>query len=168
MVTAHHNQLIRFSTRSDHDLLEQQEPVNLVITVGNPITRLLHAIIKKLFVITVRRKGHIAKICRSKLPMKSAHTSGKQPAKPSHFVDHDIDEQEQPSEYNPMFAVNTCNNTNELNNFFTVTMTINGNSVGMQIDTGAAVSVMSVVTYEQLWPQGNGPTLKPTNTKGMF
>ena len=34
-------------------------------------------------------------------------------------------------------------------------MTINGHSVGMQIDTGAAVSVMSVVTYEQLWPQGN-------------
>ena len=64
-----------------------------------------------------------------------------------------------------MFTVNTCNNTNELNNFFTVTMTINGHSVGMQIDTGAAVSVMSVVTYEQLWPQGNGPTLKPTNTK---
>ena len=29
-------------------------------------------------------------------------------------------------------------------------MTINGHSVGMQIDSGAAVSVMSVVTYEQL------------------
>ena len=106
-----------------------------------------------------KKKGHIAKICRSKLPTKSAHTSGKQPAKPTHFVDHDIDEQEQPSEYNPwpMFTVNICNNTNELNNFFTVTMTINGHTVGMQIDTGAAVSVMSVVTYEQLW--------KPTNTK---
>ena len=64
-----------------------------------------------------------------------------------------------------MFTVNTCSNTNELNNFFTVTMTSNGHSVGMQIDTGAAVSVMSVVTYEQLWPQGNGLTLKPTNTK---
>ena len=45
-----------------------------------------------------------------------------------------------------MFTGNTCNDTNELNNFFTVTMTINGHSVGMQIDTGAAVSVMSVVT----------------------
>ena len=41
-----------------------------------------------------------------------------------------------------MVTVNTCND-----NFFTVTMTINGHSVGMQIDTGAAVSVMSVVTY---------------------
>ena len=56
IVTAHHNQLIRFSTCSDHDLLEQQAPVNLVVTVGNPITKLLNAIIKKLFVIAVRRK----------------------------------------------------------------------------------------------------------------
>ena len=63
-----------------------------------------------------------------------------------------------------MFTVNTCT-TNELHNFFTATMTINGHSVGMQIDTGAVVSVMSMVNYEQLWPQGNGPTLKPTNTK---
>jgi len=63
-----------------------------------------------------------------------------------------------------MFTVNTST-TNKLNNFFTVTMTINGYSVGMQIDTGAAVSIMSMVNYEQLWPQGNGPTLKPTNTK---
>ena len=73
-------------------------------------------------------------------PTKSAHTSGKQP---THFVDHDIDEQEQPSEYNQMFTVNTCNNTNELNNFFNVTMTIDGHSVDMQIDTGSCSSYIS-------------------------
>ena len=48
--------------------------------------------------------------------------------------------------------------------FKTVAMTINGHSVAIQIDTGAAVSVMTMVTYEQQWPQGNVPNLKPTNT----
>ena len=86
ILMAHHNQLIRFSIRSDHDLLEPQI-VNLATTAGNPITRLLIAIIKKLFVITVRRK----EICRSKAVTKSSHSSGKRQTKPTHFVD---DEQE--------------------------------------------------------------------------
>jgi len=44
-------------------------------------------------------------------------------------------------------------------------MTIN---FRMQIDTGEAVSVMSMVNYEQLWPLGNGPTLKPTYAKFIY
>jgi len=108
----HHNQLIQFSIRSDHaDLLEQQV-VNLATTVGNPITRLLTAIIKKLFVIAnCKKEGYIAKICRSKAVTKSSHSSGKQQTKPTHFVG---DGQKQSSEYNSMFTVIT-GTTNELN-----------------------------------------------------
>ena len=45
-------------------------------------------------------------------------------------------------------------------NLFTVNVLINTQPVGMQIDTGAAVSIMSEATYEQLWSQENGPPIE--------
>ena len=42
-------------------------------------------------------------------------------------------------------------------NLFTVNVLINKQPVGMQIDTGAVISIMSEATYEQLWSHGNGP-----------
>ena len=109
MVTAHHNQLIRFSTRSDHDLLSGKTGCTSkpCYHCGKSNHKATACYYEEAVCNNGKKKGHITKICRSKLPTKSAHTSGKQPATPTHFVDHDIDEQVQPSEYNPMFTVTT-------------------------------------------------------------
>jgi len=44
-------------------------------------------------------------------------------------------------------------------------MLINKQPVGMQVDTGAAVSIMSIVTYKQLFSQENSPPIEPTNMR---
>ena len=41
------------------------------------------------------------------------------------------------------------------------TMLINKRPVGMQVDTGAAVSIMSEATYKHLFSQENSPPIEP-------
>ena len=65
-----------------------------------------------------------------------------------------LDGQNEPSEYS-LFTVNNCVHGKGANSdLFTVNVLVNKQPVGMQIDTGAAVSIMSEATYEQLWSQG--------------
>ena len=61
-----------------------------------------------------------------------------------------LDGQNEPSEYS-LFTVNNCvHGKGTDSNLFTVNVLINKKPVGMQIDTGVAVSIMSEATYEQL------------------
>ena len=52
-------------------------------------------------------------------------------------------------------------------NLFTVNVLINKQPVGMQIDIGAAISIMSEATYEQLWSHGNGPPIEITTVSQL-
>ena len=45
----------------------------------------------------------------------------------------------------------------------TVPLTLNGANLIMEIDTGAARSIISDQTFTQLWPEDLCPSLKPTN-----
>ena len=46
-----------------------------------------------------------------------------------------------------------------------VTVMVQEKELYMEIDTGAAVSLISEKTYHQKWKKGNAPPLEPTNTK---
>ena len=46
-----------------------------------------------------------------------------------------------------------------------VTVKLNGVATEMEVDTGASMSIISTTTYEQLWPNRQGPTLEPTEVK---
>ena len=110
-----------------------------------------------------KKKGHLAKACRNRITTNPLSTTGKQRQNQStHFVEYTLDGQNEPSEYS-LFTVNNCvHGKGTDSNLFTVNVLINKQPVGMQIDTGAAVSIMSEATYEQLWSQGNGPPIETT------
>ncbi|ETW98460.1 MAG: hypothetical protein ETSY2_42800 [Candidatus Entotheonella gemina] len=42
------------------------------------------------------------------------------------------------------------------------TITLNGATLQMEIDTGSALTLISEATYSALWPKGNSPRLEPT------
>ena len=74
---------------------------------------------------------------------------------------------QQESEYT-LFTVNSTNcmdSNGSDSNLFRVNVSINKQLVGMQIDTGAAVSIMSEATYKQLWSQENSPPIEATSMK---
>ena len=43
---------------------------------------------------------------------------------------------------------------------FIATLDVEGVPLEMEVDTGAALSLISAATYEQLWPTGNAPQLR--------
>ena len=54
--------------------------------------------------------------------------------------------------------------TSSTNQPLTVPLTLNGTNLIMEIDTGAARSIISDQTFTQLWPEDLCPSLKLTNT----
>ena len=46
-----------------------------------------------------------------------------------------------------------------------VTVTVNDKELSMEVDTGAALSVISESTYRSTWPEDTRPPLKPSNAK---
>ena len=107
-----------------------------------------------------KKKGHLARACRSTPANTEAPRNRKQrqqansqsPVVPSkkdtkttktHHLDAGSDE----DEYN-LFIV-----TSSTNKPLTVSLTLNGANLIMEIDTGAARSVISDNTFTQLWPK---------------
>ena len=46
-----------------------------------------------------------------------------------------------------------------------VTVQINSADLEMEVDTGAASSVISAATFQQLWPRDQAPSLYPTGKR---
>ena len=48
---------------------------------------------------------------------------------------------------------------------FTAAVLVNGASLDMEVDTGAALSLISAATYSQLWPPGSAPQLSTPSVR---
>ena len=116
-----------------------------------------------------KKKGHIQRVCRSRL-RQMEHRDGSNEREPTRDAQrrdrdrdraHRVDDETEPPppEPNPrqvdynMFVV--CTNRVAP---FTVRVEVEGAPLWMEIDTGAALSLISKTTYSQLWSEGRAPT----------
>ena len=106
------------------------------------------------------KRGHIARACRSKLKannFKREEQTQSSRKKQTHKVTVDSSDEEETEEYS-LFNVGI----DEKRPCYAVTPNINGVDVTMEIDTGAAVSVISEKTYKELVTEAE-LVLQPTN-----
>ena len=105
------------------------------------------------------KQGHISRACRSKY-------KGKQKQRRKQFKHKNtwyLSEEKEESNYEDTESVYSMFKfQNEHSALYKVTVLINETPVKMEIDTGAALSVISEDTYKQLCSQGKIPSLKST------
>ena len=116
---------------------------------------------KETFCSRCKKKRHLAKACRNQITTNPLSTTGKQQQNQStHFVEVTLDGQNEPSEYSLFTVNNFVHGKGTDSNLFTINVLTNKQPVDLRIDTGAAISIMSEATYEQLWSQGNSPPVE--------
>ena len=97
-----------------------------------------------------RKKGHLAKVCRSKSDKPTKHVPNNPPSNTSHYVQDDQAEPEQP-ETNPtysLFTVRTNSSGPIVQEVF-----LNNIPVKMELDTGASLTILSAATYRNISEQ---------------
>lgn len=99
-----------------------------------------------------RKRGHIAKMCRKK-------ARDKQEQEQTHVVT-ESEQASGPSEEYSMYHVGTGSN-----NPFHATIIVNGRPLTMEVDTGAAVSIVSETTFSSLQDGTSSLQLQPTTTR---
>ena len=95
------------------------------------------------------KKGHIKPICLEKAPRTE---NSRNPMKTTYNVEEDTDSE--PEVYT-MYTI-----VKEDSGCITSTVKINDTICKFQIDTGAAVSIMSEMTFKQLWVKVKRPKLQ--------
>ena len=102
------------------------------------------------------KKGHIARVCKSKpLPKGQPHPQQKDgtASRPTHIV------KEEEDDYS-MYKV-TATSVKPL----LVSVSIDNASLEMEVDTGASVSIISEETYNRLWSPEDAPPLQESSVK---
>ena len=108
---------------------------------------------------TVKKTGHIAKVCRSKRGSKSeAHAE--QDFKSSQRTHHVHSKGEEELYDGQLFNM-PCKAPSP----FMFTVQINQAKLQMEVDKGASASVISYDTFALLWPKSQRPQLRPSNRK---
>ena len=99
------------------------------------------------------KKGHLAKVCRSgKKPSHTSHPRSNQ----THHLDASQDE----SEFPPLEDMSLFHVGSKAERPIHVPVTLDGQRVDMELDTGAAVSIMSEEQQQKLFPKAS---VQPTN-----
>ena len=98
-----------------------------------------------------KKKGHLAKVCRSGNPY-SGQQSQEQPIRRTQWVERSPTPEDELSLYHL-----GCHSSKPI----IVEVELNGTMVSMEVDTGAAVSLMAQAVQERLFPQA---TLQATTT----
>ena len=99
------------------------------------------------------KKGHLAKVCRSSRPRNKQHSGSRH-----YHMTEGTEPEETPTEADselPLFRLD-----HHVVKPITVAVQINGVAVSMEVDTGAAMSVMTVSQQQKVFPQAE---LKPSN-----
>ena len=109
-----------------------------------------------------RGRGHLARVCRSKRTQGTAagrcSNGGKQPQQ-THVLESETHSPTSEQETYTLFPVNS-----QRASPIEVSVTVDGVPMTMELDTGAAVSVISEHTYHSTWPHDR-PALQPSSTK---
>ena len=95
-----------------------------------------------------RKRGHIAKACRSRVRQ----------TKKTHQLRRDFEHEDDPDTL-PLHSTKTKGTEPMM-----VTVTVNNSTLQMEVDTGAAASVISEKTYHALW-HDNAPLIQQTKVK---
>ena len=98
-----------------------------------------------------KKKGHLAKVCRSANP-HSGQQSQEKPVRRTQWVERSPT----PDDELPLYCLGSHSSKPII-----VEVELNGTLVSMEVDTGAAVSLMSQAVQERLFPQA---TLQATTT----
>ena len=102
------------------------------------------------------KKGHIEKVCRSKLNNQGKKKTYK---KATHMVTESEEHESVSHEYS-MFNFQPAGSLP-----FIVEVTVNHSQLSMEVDTGAALSIISKATYERLWMPSEAPPLQETQAR---
>ena len=105
------------------------------------------------------KRGHIARACRMRLQRKQQPR--KSQPEPTHHVSNSTPEEsnELPPDY-AMFQLSVGRSDP-----IRVTVTANDRSLPMELDTGAALSVISHSTYLSTWSEEERPVLEPSHVQ---
>ena len=104
------------------------------------------------------KKGHVSRMCKSK--ERNAKSNDRRNIRSTHKLDHDGDVQEE--EYEEVYYIKSI--INEKNHPYKVEIHLNGMMKRIEVDTGAAVSVIDETTYRELI-QSQEITLHPSSAK---
>ena len=97
------------------------------------------------------KKGHLKAVCRSK------PKGGGQRKRNPHTVKH-VQEDDDSEDESPLYHIGSREDTHPIK----LMVQIEGHQVEMELDTGAAVSLMSEKTFKELWPEKK---LSPTKCR---
>ena len=103
------------------------------------------------------RSGHLARVCRSKPATKKRSPQHAAAAAQTNQVQED--EQAETDAY-PLYTL-TTDRTKPV----VVKLRVDGKELAMEVDTGAAVSLISGNTYHAHWAEGQAPALQHANMK---
>ena len=100
-----------------------------------------------------QKKGHLAKICRAPRQTRDTRRTKKksQVHRGAHWVDTGQSERDSDTDSElPLFKIK---DSSKAVHPITVDMEISGKALNMEVDTGAAVSIISKATYQKLFSQ---------------
>ena len=132
------------------------------------------------------KKGHIQRVCRTRIRQQQSDNPQPPPAKPkkgskklpTHMIDEEVEPPAGsstsasppkpqalpatplPVDYN-LFEVGTQDKVDP----YMVPVVIDGATLLMEIDTGSALTLISQTTFSALWPQGKSPHLESTSIR---
>ena len=93
------------------------------------------------------KKGHIQRTCRQ--PRKAERVQGRAVR---HLTEDSGDEEVQGGEEPPKYTLQQILST-VIHKPIQVEVSIDGQGITMELDTGAAVSLVSEITYKRMWPK---------------
>ena len=98
-----------------------------------------------------KKKGHIAKVCRSRLKLQKSHT---------HQL-HTTDERDHKLQEYSLFHTpgSRCSP------LILISLKVNGVNLTMELDTGATLSLISEKTYHNMFPAESAPQLKASQAQ---
>ena len=106
------------------------------------------------------KKGHIAKVCRAKKSKTVSQQNSRRQSSANKHLDC-VDEEEEDSDVYQIFKIQQSSKIAP----YAVEIGINGTKTKMEIDTGAAVTILSEKAFHQIRNGPDNANLKQTNAK---